>query len=238
MYFREAEKSFVEDLERISWQTSRLYFDLLEAMVSRDIAQLNAANTDTLYKIAQVRYELGELSEHDLLQLRLSGINAGKAQAAAALEMKNRERILKSFTGYTMQKEIELAWPEGISPMVLDEDRALQEALENRKQVWGWQRRMAEAEAEMARAKGETGFMADLSASVGLNKSADQWDGVYQNPNEQQTLMLGLRIPILDWGRSKSRRQTARVNKERLQFEIEQEKNGFYQRDCYGDSTF
>lgn len=227
MRLNEAEKTFAEKMERMSWQTCRLYFDLLEATVNRDIAKTNLENTDTLYKIAEVRFELGELSQHDLLQLKLSGINAGKDQAAAALSMETRERILMSFTGHITKEKIILLWPKALENFPMDEVKALQEALENRKQTWNWKRRMAEAEAEVARAKGESGLSADLSASIGLSKSAEVWDGVYQSPNEQQTLWVGLSIPIMDWGRTKSRRQKARVNKELLQYEIEQEKIDF-----------
>lgn len=227
MRLNEAEKTFSEKMERMSWQTCRLYFDLLEASVNKSIAKTNFENTTTLLEIAEVRFELGELSEHDLLQLKLSGINAGKDQAAAALDMETRERILKSFTGYTAKNTIALSWPKDLEHFSLDSEKALQEALENRNQAWNWKRRMTEAEAEVAKAKGESGLSADLSASIGLSKSADVWDGVYQSPNEQQTLWLGLTIPIMDWGRTKSRRQKARVNKELLQYEIEQEKIDF-----------
>ena len=58
--FEESKRAFVEDLENISMTATRLLFNLMLAQVNYGIAELNLANNDTIFKIAEGRYNLGK----------------------------------------------------------------------------------------------------------------------------------------------------------------------------------
>jgi outer membrane protein len=50
-----------------------------------------------------------------------------------------------------------------------------------------------------------------------------QIDEIYDNPRDQQFVRLGFQIPILDWGRRKSRVKTAEANQKMVQYTVDQE---------------
>ncbi|WKK75797.2 TolC family protein [Marivirga salinae] len=227
--YEESKREFVEEFEQISKNVATRFFNLLSAQVSLEIAQKNLGNNDTIYKIAQGRYELGKIPENELLQLELSLMNSRQAVAQANLDLETSQLALKAFLGLKNNEELNLVVPEDIPNFIIDPDLALQEALNNRQEAIGFKRRLLEADKEVDRAQGETGLNMNLFGSFGLTNQGDQLPAIYQTPENQQRVQLGFTIPIVDWGRQKSRVKTAAANYQLVQYTVEQEKVNFEQ---------
>jgi outer membrane protein len=86
-----------------------------------------------------------------------------------------------------------------------------------------------EADAKIAEAKGQNGFSANMEASLGYNSKAIQFNHSYDNLKDQKYVALSFNIPILDWGRSKSRMETALANRRLVQYTVEQDQVNFEQ---------
>jgi outer membrane protein TolC len=69
----------------------------------------------------------------------------------------------------------------------------------------------------------------DLYGSFGLTNQSEELPAIYQTPENQQRIRLGFSIPIVDWGRQKSRVKTAAANYQLVQYTVEQEKVNFEQ---------
>lgn len=227
--YEESKREFVEEFEQISKDVATRFFNLLSAQVSLEIAQKNLGNNDTIYKIAQGRYELGKIPENELLQLELSLMNSRQAVAQANLDLETSQLALKAFLGLKNDDELNLIVPENIPDFQIDSDLALQEALNNRQEAVGFKRRLLEADKEVDRAQGETGLNMNLFGSFGLTNQAEQLPVIYQTPENQQRIQLGFTIPIVDWGRQKSRVKTAEANYQLVQYTVEQERVNFEQ---------
>ncbi|WKK81971.1 TolC family protein [Marivirga arenosa] len=227
--FEESKREFVEEFEQISKDVSSRFFNLLSAQVSLQIAQKNLGNNDTIYKIAQGRYELGKIPENELLQLELSLMNSRQSVAQAKLDLETRQLALKAFLGLKNDDELNLIVPEEIPEFNINPDLALQEALRNRQEAIGFERRLLEADKEVDRAQGETGLNMNLFGSFGLTNQGDQLPAIYQTPENQQRVQLGFTIPIVDWGRQKSRVKTAQANYQLVQYTVQQERVNFEQ---------
>ena len=104
------------------------------------------------------------------------------------------------------------------------------EAYSNRSDAIAFVRRTAEAKRDVARAKDDNGLNATLTAMVGYSNSSPTMFKVYQSPQNQQMVQLELDIPILDWGRSKSKLKTAEANLKFIQYAVEQDKQTFKQQ--------
>jgi outer membrane protein TolC len=86
-----------------------------------------------------------------------------------------------------------------------------------------------EAKRDVAKAKGDNGLNATLTARLGFSKSAISLGKVYERPLNQQAIQLEFDIPILDWGRSRSRMKTAEANRQFTEYAVEQDKQNFVQ---------
>ncbi|MFC0517105.1 TolC family protein [Mucilaginibacter angelicae] len=228
--FNESKQAYIEAQEKIAVDVEGYFFDLLLAQVNLKIAETNFTNTQGILKVANLKYELGKVSKNEILQLQLEKINAQKAVGTARRDMEIATLNLRSFTGQEGDDKIVLVVPQNISNMIVSSDKVLAEAYANRSDAIAFSRRIAEAKRDVAKAKGQNGLTATLTASLGFSNTATNIPDVYKNPQNQQLLQVQLSIPILDWGRSKSRAKTALANQQFTEYAVEQDKQTFKQQ--------
>ncbi len=227
--FEEAQRNYVSSMENVSLQAVNLFFDLALAQVNLEIAGLNFSNTDTLYRIAQGRYNIGTIPENQLLQMELGYLNAGTALNEATLDLEVRKFRLRSFLGYNETVDIELEIDSDVPIFQPDLDRALREALNNNPDVLQFERQLIEADRDVARARSERGFNADFFAEYGLSSRASELNAAYRDPQVSQRLQIGVEIPILDWGLGRGRYRMAQSSQEVVRTQVEQNRIDFEQ---------
>ncbi|MDN3668165.1 TolC family protein [Echinicola jeungdonensis] len=220
--YEESKKSYVEEMEQISQRATQLFFNYLLAQIRFDIASQNKSNTEEIYKIEKGRYNIGTTTEDQLLQVELRVLQAEQDLASARLDLESSSLELKSFIGLNESAEFELVLPDDIPEFKVDVDKAIDLAFENRSDAVAFKRRKLEAEAEVARAKGQR-FNMNLNASYGYNNAGFNWANIYDNPNQQAVVNLRISVPLLDWGRNKARMGIAEANQELVNYTLEQE---------------
>ena len=220
MIYDEAQKWFIEDIEEIALSATYRYFQYLRVQTNYNLAESNLKNSRNNLKISQTKRELGQISENDYSRIELSVLNAQKALNQAQMDLKNADFELKSYIGLTQDREIELVIPLNISLFEIDPDLALAKAKENRKETTLYQRRLISADRDLAQAKSSTGLGATLRGSYGLSNSAENFLGIYDQPERDRTLRIAVSIPILDWGRSASTVKLAESERELTIFDV------------------
>ncbi|SFE49928.1 TolC family protein [Thermoflexibacter ruber] len=213
--YEESQKKYSEDIEVLSVRATGLFFDLLLSQITMDLAKKNLANNDTIYRIAQGRYEMGRIAENELLQLELGVMNASQQLSQAQLDFQNNLLSLKNFLGNRANLgDFTLVAPEEIPTFEIDEQVALEQAKANRERYISFKRRILESERQVAQARGDNGIDINITGSIGFTNRAASFGEAYANVQNQQIFNIGLQIPILDWGRQKARIQTALANEE------------------------
>jgi outer membrane protein TolC len=229
MLYEEARKMFIENMEQVSLTATNHFFNLLLAQISEKIALINEANYDTLYKIAQGRYNLGKIAENDLLQLELQFLRAGSNVQDIALDVENQLFQFKSFLRIKETTKIELIAPDVIIPFTVVAERAINEARHSNSKSLSFGRQLIEAESELAKAKYDNRFDAELFAVYGVSNFAHYFEDLNTKPQDQQILELGISLPILDWGVARGKIKMAESNQEIVRTTVEQEQIDFDQ---------
>ena len=227
--FNESKQAYIESMEAISFKASGYFFDLLLAQVNLQIAGTNLGNTQNILRIANEKFQLGKISKNEILQLQLEQLKAQKAVGIANRDMQIATLNLRAYTGLQDTQKIALALPLAVIDMKVSSDKVLTEAYANRSDAIAFSRRIAEAKRDVAKAKGDNGLNAALTAQLGFSKTGASIPKVYQSPNDQLLVQLAFTIPILDWGRSKSRTKTAEANLQFASYAVEQDKQIFTQ---------
>jgi outer membrane protein TolC len=228
--YEESKRQYKEDLEQIANETTNLYFEALIASVTQRIAEFNVINNDTIYKISQGRYNLGKIAENDLLQIELNLLNAENAFSQANLNYAVASQNLKRYLGFSTDTDFELSIPYEIPQMEVTVTQALEEARKNRSAVLAFRRRRLEADEAVAQARGSTNYNVNFSANFGLSRQGEDLNNVYNPPlSNQQNIVVGLNIPLLDWGQAKSQIRKAKANRKLEQVNIEQDEINFEQ---------
>jgi outer membrane protein TolC len=227
--YQESRQQYIADMELIAVKASGYFFDLLLAQVNHQIAETNLRNTRQIQKIADEKFALGKISRNEILQLQLESLKAEKSVGTAKRDMEIAGLNLRAYTGLQQTENIVLALPSAVINMTVEASRVLEEAFANNAESIGYLRRIQEAKRDVAKARGETGLNATLNANLGYTNTAPTVPKVYSNPQNQQLVEVSFSIPILDWGRSRSRTKTAEANLEFSQYEVEQDKQNFMQ---------
>jgi outer membrane protein len=227
--YTEAKNQYIEDLENISLNAVNYFFDLALAQLNLDIARMNYQNNDTLYKIAQGRYNIGKIAQNELLQMELAWLNSDAELNNSQLELEMKKFKLRSFLGFNDNTDFELIIPQGIPDLVIDVNTATEYAKKNSSELISLQRQLIEAQRDVNKARAENLFNANLYVSYGLTQSATELKNAYINPQDQQRLTLGVQVPIVDWGLGKGKYKMAKSNQEIVKINVSQAEIDFLQ---------
>ena len=147
--YKEARQKLVSDREDVASTAILHYFNLLVGQINLEIARQNYANADKLYKIAQARFKIGQMSRVDLLQMQNSRLTAESSLTDAQMSLDSRMFQLRSFLGFGENTVLVPTIPYFISDEVplLNYQQVLDLALENNSFTQNIQRRMLEASA-------------------------------------------------------------------------------------------
>lgn len=227
--YEESKREYVEQVEFISREAVNRFFNVLQEQINLQISEFNLANNDTIYKIEQGRYNIGTTSLDKLLQVELQLLTSRQAVAQAKLNLETARLQLRSYIGLNDDEMFSLQLPEAIPFFEVNADEALEYAKKNRAAYVAFERRRLEAEREVAEARGER-WQTELTAAYGLNNNGVVMDDIYGTPaQQQQQFGVQLSVPVIDWGRNKSRMRTALANKKFNDFVIAQEEINFDQ---------
>jgi outer membrane protein TolC len=227
--FEKAKKDFIQSQEELAIKATRLFFDLVDAQIEVKIAETNFSNADTLYTIGQGRFQVGTVTQDELLNLELNFMNSRLALTRANLGLERARAELNSFLGFGKDTKIECIIPTDLPDLQIQADKAVTMALTNNPEILNQQQRLIEEDRRVNQAKSENGVSGDLYALYGLNQNSNDFSNVYKDPLDRQLLSVGVNIPILDWGRRKGQLAMAKSNREVVRISINQEKIDFEQ---------
>ena len=220
--FRQARKAYNEALELIASQTCNYFFSLASAQTNLDIAHSNHASADTLYRYAEGRYNIGTITENEMLQLEINKLSEETNLINARFDLEERMQKFRSFLGIKEEITLKVITEDEVPRFQVPLDQALKMAFENNPDIEGFELRRLQSQSNLASAKANAGLKADLYVQFGLSQTGETFSESYRDPMNQQSVSVGLSIPILDWGRSKGRIRMARSNLALTNIQVEQ----------------
>lgn len=227
--YEAAKKTFLSNIENVHQQAVMNFFSLALAQINSQISEMNYSNADTLYRIAQGRYKLGTIAEDELLQMQLSYLNAETARKEAAMNLRDREIRLRSFLGFNDNIRIELILPDQVPDLQVSAQEVFDLAMVNNPEIINQRLTVLSAQSELARAKGERGLNANITANFGLQGKDSDIGVAYDALSRNQGIRLGFTMPILDWGLGKGRYRMAKSSLELAEVQSQQALTDFEQ---------
>lgn len=227
--YEKAKKTFIQSQENLAMKSTSMFFDLVEAQIQLKIARNNMSNADTLYRIGKGRFQVGTVTQDELLNLELNQLNAQQALSSAKLEVTRAQSGLNSYLMMDKKSEIDCKVPSEIPAMQVIADEALALALKNNPDILDQEQQMLEEDQSVAKARSESGLNTSLYAVYGLNQSAEDFGKIYDKPDQSQRVQVGLTIPLVDWGRRKGKLMMAESTREVASARIKQARIDFEQ---------
>ena len=226
--YAEAKANFLSETEEVTMTTINYFFSLLLAKENVNIAKQNLENAEKLYEVAKAKRRMGQISENDVLQLKLNMLNAQSALTDYESSLKSNMFQLRSFLALGENEELEPILPDTLPSMLVNYQDALDKALANNAFAHNIRRRQLEADYNVAKAKGNLRQIT-LFAQVGFTGTDQNFKGAYDPLKDNQIVEVGFKIPLLDWGKRRGQVKVAQSNREVVQSRLRQESMDFNQ---------
>ena len=226
--YAEAKANFLSETEEVTMTTINYFFNLLLAKENVGIAKQNLENAEKLYEVAKAKRRMGQISENDVLQLKLNVLNAQSSLTDYESSLKSNMFQLRSFLALGEDVELEPILPDTLPSTLVNYQDALDKALANNSFAHNIRRRQLEADYNVAKAKGNLRQIT-LFAQVGFTGTDQTFKGAYNPLKDNQIVEVGFKIPLLDWGKRRGQVKVAKSNREVVQSRLQKETMDFNQ---------
>jgi outer membrane protein TolC len=208
--YKRSHSNYAESIEQLSIDITNAYFDFYIAKVQYDNSATNVSINDSIYKISLGRYNVGKIAENELLQVELSKINAEQLVSRQAVQKEIAEQRLKLLMGLNENESIILDTLPSVKTILIDIDKAVSQAKENSSIIIQNQIDLQQNLINMKQSSRARFPDGSLTATFGLNQSANTIAGSYSNPLNSQTASIGFSIPLFQFGNAQA---TYKLNK-------------------------
>jgi outer membrane protein TolC len=211
-----AERGYLEAREDVAGNTADAFFNLYAQEMTLKNASANVAVNDTLYTLNKGRYEVGKIGENDLLKSELALLRARAAVDDARLARDRAEAALRRVIAYPEGRAFTIVTPDSIPVVDANPDVAVEQALRNSSTMQLNELDNVQTKRGIAVAKANNRFNASINASAGFNQTAPQLGPAYQSPLGNQTLIVGVNVPLMQWGAGKADYEAAKASDDRV----------------------
>ncbi|MDR2938581.1 MAG: TolC family protein [Prevotellaceae bacterium] len=227
-----AQKQAVVDQEEVALTVIGHYFGLLSEEINLEITRQNMSNAQRLYTIAEARHRMGLVPNVELMQMRSALLSAEIALTDGQFSLDNRMFNLRSFLGLKDGTVIIPFMPEFVADSVpqFSFGEVLEQAQKNNPFTENLRRSLIEADRDVSQARANRWSMS-LYANFGMSGQDANLRSAY-NANRwenDQSASIGIRVPILDWGKGKGQVKMAEANREITHAQVEKQNLDFTQ---------
>lgn len=209
--YEKAQKELVYQFEQISETTISYFFNQALNQVICDMNKENVARCDTAYQIGLERHKIGNVTQADLLTLKLNAINARNELENSKINLDKSTFALASFLRYAPDTDFHIILPTDIPAITISPGKALTYAKEENPKVKELTLQILRAKQNLDRVE-KSRFSSSVSLSVGFNQAAERFKDVYHDPLRQDAVSISFNIPLVDWGTQKGKVNMAKSN--------------------------
>lgn len=227
--YERAQKELVYEFENIAGWAISYFFNQAMNQMLYEMSVTNVAQCDTAYLTGLERQKIGNITQADLLALKLNAINARNRMEDSKMNLDKSTFALASFLRYAPDTQFNLTLPTDIPSLTIVPEEALVYAKDGNPKMQELALEILRARENLERVQ-KSRFSSLVSLSVGFNQVADRIGDVYSDPLRQDGVSVSFSIPILDWGRNrgqvnmaKSTLNIALISKEQAEEAFEQE---------------
>lgn len=220
--YEKAKREYLENMESVSMNAVRLFWNCIAARENCNRAVESYEESSSLYKVSLARFETGNISLDNLLQLELRVLNDSLAMGSAQVALRTAENMICSFIGLNEDMHVELVDDYEIPVLELDSHDVLERALENSSFRLEQELDAIEADRSVAQAKAAKGIQAALNARLGLTSTSECLSAAAASLQDQEVVGISVSIPIADWGMAAGRLRMARAQAETVRLQQEQ----------------
>ena len=206
-------KEYCMAVSGIQQKALTLFMDAFQASLEKTLSASNRAATDSLFRMAKVRYENRRITESDFKQLELQTVNNEYMEENAAKNFDDAVRTLTTFLGVSNNnRKTVIETPVFNLPLQVYPENVKFYIRKNNPAMLNKEIRRLEAEKNLYTSELQNKFNANINMSYGTNKYAQHLADVYSAPSRQQAVSVSFSIPFSMWGINRNNALIAKNN--------------------------
>lgn len=222
-------KQYCSEIADIQIQAVNLFMSLFASKLAADLSHKNLLISDSLLIVSKALLDNGHFTEYEYHQVELQQLNN---QYAFENSTKNYRKALRELAIFLNKMEwtndkIEVMEPPFNLPLQIDEKQASFYARQNNPFVLSQEKKRLKAEQTLFTAKMDNRFNGNINITYGLNQYADRFIDAYRKPDYTQGIVIGVQIPIFQWGINRNKLRIAKNNYQSSIIEIDQAEADF-----------
>lgn len=228
--YETAKRKYDYAIEATTYAAATLFFDLCFAKENLDLSINQVEKSDTLLMIGETLFKHDALSKSNLLALKLNRMEMEDELLKNRNEYQKKMFQLRSYIGLEDSDSIEIELPNNRPAIDILYQTALEECRMNNPSYLEMNQNILSASKDLDKAKKGRFFDTSFDVSIGSNQYSDKFREAYRNFMQQETLSIGITIPLVDWGirngrykMAKSALETVRAEERQKIQELEQE---------------
>lgn len=221
--YQQSEHYYTRAQMDIVYDVTQEFYALYRSKKQVEIAMEKLKNSEESFRIAKLKLKGGRMAQGDVMSAEVS-VSQNKAEYLKAVnQMQNEEDRLRQLIGLDLKRKIGILTNLQYRPILIDEQKATDEALKNRLEIKETEIDINLLKIEVDRAKRVREFQGNVSAYYDLTGistigsgtttqlAQSSFDNIRNRP-PNRGIALTFTLPIYDWGRGSSKVNQAKFN--------------------------
>ncbi len=227
--FNNSLKQYCSDMADVQTRAVSLFMNLFSSKLAAELSNKNLLISDSLLIVSKALLDNGYFTEYECHQMELQQLNNRYALESSTKNYQKALRELITFLNKTewIDQEIEILAPQFNLPLKIDEKLAVSYARHNCPFSLSQEEKRLRAEQTLFTAKLNNRFNGNVNISYGLNQYADDFRDAYSKPDYAQVVMIGVQIPVFQWGINRNKIRIAKNNYQSTMIDIDQAEVSF-----------
>ncbi len=220
-----AKRNFTQAEQNIIYNVSAAFFNLVKSKKSLAITQDKVKQTEESYKTAANKFKAGLIAEDQALQLEVDLASSKNDLLNSIQSFEDAKNDFKILIGLSIAENIDVQGEVDYKPVQVDIEEAVKSALKKRPDILNAENDVYLNQLAVEETDARSEIKANLRASYGINKNADQFESIFNRFADTRSVNLNISIPILDWGKNAREVEASEANYKQSKLSLENQKD-------------
>ncbi|GJQ64222.1 MAG: membrane protein [Melioribacteraceae bacterium] len=201
----------------IIYKVTSAFYNLFQAKRNVEITREKVKQTEISFETASNKYKAGLIAEVEKLQLEVDLAVSKNQLLDAERSYEEQLRNFKLTIGLPMEEEVDIEANLDYSIVNIDEELAINSALENRSELLNAKEDIYLQELTIDETDSRSELKAELNANYGINKNDELFENIFGEFQDNRSVVLTVSVPILDWGKNAREVEAAKAEYNRTE---------------------
>lgn len=188
---------------------ARSFYDVYQRKMSLKVAEEELRNTTASYDLIKKKVDAGLIAQEEFYQAEVNLATSKSSVNNAKVAYENSLDAFKQTLGTSLYEDATVAADVAESSVKADLNKAIEHALQYRMELRQRQINLIMTRNDITRAAASNEFKGNVSLRYGVIGNDEALKAIYDQPAQDQQLLLRFDIPLYDWGAKESRVKAA-----------------------------